>query len=60
MIQENQAFTWNPSITGTKSEDTILATSKGLEMITKPILYPTVSMTVEGIRFTRPAILEKE
>ena len=60
MIQENQAFTWNPSITGTKSEDTILATSKGVEMITKPILYPTVSMTVEGIRFTRPAILEKE
>jgi Xaa-Pro dipeptidase len=60
IIQENQAFTWNPSITGTKSEDTILATSKGVEMITKPILYPTVSMTVEGIRFTRPAILEKE
>jgi Xaa-Pro aminopeptidase len=60
VIQENQAFTWNPSITGTKSEDTILATSRGPEMITYPILYPTVSITVEGTRFTRPVILEKK
>jgi hypothetical protein len=60
LVQENQAFTWNPSITGTKSEDTILATSKGPEMITKPILYPTLSMIVAGITFTRPTILEKE
>lgn len=60
IIQENQAFTWNPSITGTKSEDTILATSKGPEMITRPILYPTLSLSVVGISFSRPAILEKE
>jgi Xaa-Pro aminopeptidase len=59
LIQENQGFTWNPSITGTKSEDTILATSKGPEMITRPILYPTLSMEVGGISFTRPNILEK-
>ncbi len=59
IIQENQAFTWNASITGTKSEDTILATSKGPEMITKPILYPTLSMTVGGVSFNRPVILEK-
>ncbi len=60
LVQENQAFTWNPSITGTKSEDTILATSREPEMITKPILYPTLSMTVEGISFKRPAILVKK
>jgi Xaa-Pro dipeptidase len=60
IIQENQAFTWNPSITGTKSEDTILATSKGPVMITRPILYPALSMTVADISFTRPAILEKK
>ncbi len=59
LVQENQAFTWNPSITGTKSEDTILATSKSPEMITRPILYPTLSITVAGISFTRPTILEK-
>jgi len=60
IIQENQAFTWNPSITGTKSEDTILVTTKGPVMITRPILYPTLSMTVADISFTRPAILEKK
>jgi len=60
IIEENQAFTWNPSVTGAKSEDTILATSKGPEMITHPILYPTLSLKVEGVNFVRPAILEKE
>jgi Xaa-Pro aminopeptidase len=60
IIQENQAFTWNPSLTGTKSEDTILAGSKGLEMITRPVLYPTVSMRAGGMDFVRPQILEME
>jgi Xaa-Pro dipeptidase len=60
LVQENQAFTWNPSITGTKSEDTILATPNGLVMITHPILYPMLSMELGKISFIRPAILEKE
>ena len=59
IIQENQAFTWNPSLTGTKSEDTILASSKGLEMITRPMSYPTLSVMVDGTSFVRPDILEK-
>jgi len=60
VVQENQAFTWNPSITGTKSEDTIVATSRGPEMITKPMIYPTISIEVDGIAFTRPDIFEKD
>jgi Xaa-Pro aminopeptidase len=59
IVQEGQAFCWNPSITGTKSEDTILAMARGPEMITRPLLYPLLSVEVAGIRFTRPAILEK-
>lgn len=59
IIQENQAFTWNPSLTGTKSEDTIVATSKGPEMITRPILFPTLSLEVGGTKFVRPRIYEK-
>jgi Xaa-Pro aminopeptidase len=59
VVQESQAFCWNPSITGTKSEDTILAMPQGPDMITRPLLYPRLSVDVAGIRFTRPAILEK-
>jgi Xaa-Pro aminopeptidase len=60
IIRENQAFTWNPSITGTKSEDTILAAPEGPEMITGPALFPTLTVEVEGIRFVRPDVLESE
>lgn len=60
IIQDNQAFTWNPSITGTKSEDTILATSRGPVLITRPILYPTLTVEVDGVVFLRPDILEKD
>jgi Xaa-Pro aminopeptidase len=60
IVQEGQAFCWNPTITGTKSEDTILAMARGPEMITRPVLYPTLSMEVNGTRFARPAILEKD
>jgi Xaa-Pro dipeptidase len=60
IIRENQGFTWNPSIRGTKSEDTILATASGPEMITKPVLYPMISLEVDGAAFIRPDIFEKE
>lgn len=59
VVAPHQPFCWNPSITGTKSEDTILATAQGPELITRPVLFPTLSVEVGGIRFVRPAILEK-
>jgi Xaa-Pro aminopeptidase len=60
IIRDNQAFTWNPSLTGTKSEDTIVAASRGPAMITRAVLYPTLTMEMNGIDFIRPDILEKD
>jgi Xaa-Pro aminopeptidase len=42
-IRDGQAFAWNPSITGTKSEDTILVTASGHEILTATGDWPTVA-----------------
>ena len=56
-IRENQAFCWNPSITGTKSEDTMIATSQGPQLVTHPVLFPTVKVEAEGLVFERAGVL---
>ena len=57
IVQENQAFCWNPSITGTKTEDGFIATSKGPVMITHPVIFPQIVQEINGIRFVRPGML---
>ena len=57
LVRENQAFTWNPSITGTKSEDTMLATKDGPELLSRPVTYPAMELEVGGKAFRRPDIL---
>jgi antitoxin VapB len=58
VVQEGQAYAWNPSIAGTKSEDTILVTSSGPEVLTAIDGWPLLSKAVGGAEYTRPAILE--
>lgn len=53
-----QAYAWNPSITGTKSEDTILIGDSTNEVITVIPGWPTFSIEYQGSTLTRPAILE--
>ena len=57
VVQENQPFAWNPSITGTKSEDTMLATSQGPQVITPAQDWPMVSVEWNGKTVLRPDIL---
>jgi len=59
-VQENQGFAWNPSITGTKSEDTMLATTNGPLHFSKPIIFPQLEIKIGGdYIFIRPDILER-
>lgn len=59
VVQENQVFCWNPSISGTKSEDAFIAIKDGFKFITKPVLFPSLEIKAGDIIFQRPDILEK-
>ena len=52
-----QAMCWNPSITGSKSEDTYIVTEGKCMAITKPVYFPTVKLNVNGVEFERADIL---
>ncbi|OGP59032.1 MAG: hypothetical protein A2V67_08495 [Deltaproteobacteria bacterium RBG_13_61_14] len=58
-IQPNQPIAWNPSIAGTKSEDTILATAAGPQILTFTGHWPMLKIQGSGQTILRPAILEK-
>ena len=58
-VLENQCFCWNPSVSGTKSEDAFIVRSDGPQFITKPMVFPTMDIDYEGSHFLRPALLEK-
>jgi len=52
------SFAWNPSITGTKSEDTFLLTESGPEVISTPVDWPTLDAEFRGETIPRARILE--
>lgn len=58
-IEKNWAFAWNPSITGTKSEDTILTTESSPLIITEDENWPLIEVEYEGKIIRRPDILVK-
>lgn len=53
-----QVYAWNPSITGVKSEDTILVGEQDNEVLTTIAGWPTIPVEVGGKALWRPAILE--
>lgn len=57
-VVAGQAYAWNPSIAGAKSEDTILVGESGNEVLTTIEGWPTWEITVNGQGIARPAILE--
>lgn len=61
LVQPNQAVAWNPSITGTKTEDTfILDENNDREVITAcSNSWPTIEITLNGETLARPDILQR-
>ena len=57
LVVPDQAYCWNPSIAGTKTEDGFIATAAGPVMITKPVIYPKLVTTVDGVTVTKPGLL---
>ncbi|NIS79262.1 MAG: M24 family metallopeptidase [Anaerolineales bacterium] len=53
-----QVYAWNPSITGVKSEDTILISEENNEILTEIEGWPTIATKVNGRSYQRPDILE--
>lgn len=60
VISVDQVFAWNPSITGAKSEDTILVGEGSNEVLTHIPGWPEIIVKANGAQMARPAILEVE
>ena len=61
VVQEHQAVAWNPSITGTKTEDTfiLLPDNERLVVTDASRNWPKVKVTLNGETVERPAILQR-
>ena len=57
-VEARQAFAWNPSITGTKVEETALLDESGLQLITASPDWPAHPISVRGVTMAAPAVLE--
>jgi antitoxin VapB len=58
-VREGQVYAWNPSITGTKIEDSVLVTADGTVVLTEIPGWPTIPVATGGQVYERPAILEQ-
>ncbi len=56
-VMENQAFAWNPSIAGTKVEDTIVAMADETEVLSVDEQWPVLEVEYGGGKIARPDIL---
>lgn len=57
IVRLNQAFAWNPSITGTKIEETVLCGENGIEYLTASANFPQIKVEIENQEFFSPNIL---
>ncbi|HEX8220151.1 MAG TPA: M24 family metallopeptidase [Chloroflexia bacterium] len=58
LVEAVQAFAWNPSVPGAKSEDTFLVTGSGQELLTSSPGWPQQQVEIGGHAIPRPDILQ--
>ena len=56
-VQTNQAFAWNPTVTGSKAEETCIASAEGVEVITTTPNWPQINVRVGGREYLSPDVL---
>jgi antitoxin VapB len=57
-VQDGQAFAWNPSITGSKIEETCIASCEGIEIITTSPDWPAIPVETNGkAKYILPDVL---
>lgn len=57
-VRLHQAYCWNPTITGAKSEDGFIVGENGPVFITGPAVFPAIDLSAGGIAFKRPDFVE--
>jgi Xaa-Pro dipeptidase len=57
VVVNNQAFAWNPSIRGGKTEDTVLLRDGVIENLTPTPVLPTIAAKVEGSTYAAAGVL---
>ncbi len=59
-VRIGQAYAWNPSIAGAKSEDTFIVGDQENEILTTISDWPSMHVELDGKGINRPAILVKK
>ncbi|MEK6571483.1 MAG: M24 family metallopeptidase, partial [Bacteroidota bacterium] len=57
VVQERQAFAWNPTITGAKVEDTMIAYKDHADVVTRSDNWPMIKVELNGKTYEQPGIL---
>lgn len=57
VLTGTEALAWNPSIQGTKAEDTVLLQNGFIEVMTQTPSLPRIDTTIEGLRYSAADVL---
>jgi Xaa-Pro dipeptidase len=56
-VVQNQAFAWNPTVAGAKTEETFITSGEGFEIITASPNFPQISIETNGREISSPGVL---